>query len=317
MYFFKTCSPKITVVTILYVQLVLQKETRGWASCVTPSVPWNEPGHFSQNWDPTKIPGTLSCFSLVWAPTTLQLKPTELVSGQARGNLLTNEFLLLQTTSTALPRLLKAHDRINHLHPQECSWRLDFHDCWVFNEAPISCSRSCECSALPKQQFDEGRQGPHPGSGRRLQMQSVSFRFPVWGASASKCSGKPIPKCGHGPWAGTGKGCCKKSLIPVPALVPAVQGSQEWAEHARSRCCGVSLITAFACTSPQHNCSNKLMCLWGLDLLKLHRSRNFRPKFNWQEEDLIDICFQLESALEREQILQSNSPASPTVPPLI
>lgn len=158
---------------------------------------------------------------------------TELVLGQGRGNLLTNECLLLQTTSTALPALLRAHDRISHLHSQECCWRLDFHDCWVFTAAPISCSRSWECSAPPKLQFDQGRQAPHPGSGRRLQMQPVSFKLPPWGASVSTCSGKPIPKCGPGPWA---QGCpeqgqeqaapAKKALVAVLALLPAVKGSQ-------------------------------------------------------------------------------------------
>lgn len=36
------------------------------------------------------------------------------MTGQASGSLLTNEFLLLQTTSTALPGLLKVHGRISH-----------------------------------------------------------------------------------------------------------------------------------------------------------------------------------------------------------
>lgn len=171
--------------------------------------------------------------------STLQLKPTELVSGQARGNLLTHEFLLLQTTSTALPGLLRAHDRISHLHSQECSWRLDFHNCWAFSAAPISCSsRSCGCLAPPKEQFDEGgRQGTLPGSGRRLQMQSVSFKLLKWGAGVSKCSGNPLPKCGRGPWAGTGTGWGKQGWIPALALVPA---GKEWAEQARSGLLDVS-----------------------------------------------------------------------------
>lgn len=31
--------------------------------------------------------------------------------------------------------------------------------------------------------------------------ESVSFKLLLWGASVSKYSGKPIAKCGHGPWA--------------------------------------------------------------------------------------------------------------------
>lgn len=108
----------------------------------------------------------------------------------------------------------------------------------------------------------------------------------------------------------------EQGLTPALAPVPAVKGSQEWGEHARSGVLWDVSDRSLSLHQARRRLEQQADGLQRQDgLLKLYNSGNFNPKFNWQEEDLIDICPQLERALERHQILQSSSPASPTVPP--
>ena len=251
-------------------------------------------------------------------------KLADLVTGQARRNLLTNEFLPLQAASTALPGFSKVHGRISHLllfpRAQLKAWSP-----WLLSSycSSTSCGRRRELfSSSETEGFGARRGAKHPCSRWRLRMHPVSSHSWHEGQAGARAQGSLLhavsTDCEHGAaLSGEGKWPHQPRKVSLPPSA--------WSLQLKAAGSGESApgLGAWGCAWPQpqpaptqKTAGSKSQCAReGLDRQKFYSSSNFSPKFNWQEEDLIDICPQIESALERQQILQSNSPASPTVPP--